>query len=119
MTRRAEWVLFAMAMCFVCNSCTRSTGAKNHPSAPQLMIQYGCPTCHIIPGVPGAVGKVGPSLESLSQRSFLAGTVPNTPPDLEHWIMHPQSVHPGTAMPEMGVTQRDAAQIPGFLQSTR
>jgi cytochrome c2 len=83
------------------------------------MIQYGCPTCHVIPGVPGAVGKVGPSLDSLAQRSYLAGTVPNTPADLKNWIMHPQQIHPGTAMPEMGVTPRDAQEIAEFLQSDR
>jgi cytochrome c2 len=83
------------------------------------MIQYGCPTCHVIPGVPGAVGKVGPSLASLAQRSYLAGTVPNTPSDLERWIRHPQGIHPGTAMPEMGVTPQDSEQIAAFLDTER
>jgi cytochrome c2 len=83
------------------------------------MIQYGCPTCHVIPGVPGAVGKVGPSLDSLAQRSYLAGTVPNTPRDLENWIMHPQLIHPGTAMPDMGVTPHDGEEMASFLQTER
>jgi cytochrome c2 len=83
------------------------------------MIQYGCPTCHVIPGVPGAVGKVGPSLDSLAQRSYVAGVLPNSPENLEHWIMHPQSVHPGTAMPEMGVTEADAERIAAFFQTER
>jgi cytochrome c2 len=43
--------------------------------------------------------------------------VPNTPPDLENWIMHPQLIHPGTAMPEMGVTPHDAEEIASFLQT--
>jgi cytochrome c2 len=81
----------------------------------QLMIHYGCPTCHVIPGVPGAVGKVGPPLRSLAQQSYIAGVLPNSPANLEQWIMHPQNIHPGTAMPEMGVTQADAQQIAGFL----
>jgi cytochrome c1 len=33
--------------------------------------------------------------------------------------MHPQSIHPGAAMPEMGVTQQDAEEIAAFLQSDR
>jgi cytochrome c len=93
-------------------------GAANR-SAPNLMIQYGCPTCHVISGVPGAVGKVGPPLESLGQRSYLAGTLSNTPGNLEHWLMHPQSIHPGTAMPEMGVTPADAREIGKFLYDRR
>jgi cytochrome c len=104
--------------------CSRS----NHPqqneaalqaSAPDLMIQYGCPTCHVIPNVPGAVGKVGPSLDDLAQRSYLAGTLPNSPKNLARWIQHPQQFHPGTAMPEMGVTSADAARIVAFLQTNQ
>jgi cytochrome c len=87
-------------------------------STPELMIQYGCPACHVIPGVPGAVGKVGPSLESLAQRSYLTGTLPNSSTNLQAWIMHPQRFHPGTAMPEMGVTPSDARQIAIYLRTS-
>jgi cytochrome c2 len=86
-------------------------------NATQVMINYGCPTCHVIPGVPGAVGKVGPSLASLAQRSYLAGILPNTPENLEQWVMHPQRFQPGIAMPEMGVSRQDAHRIAAFLES--
>lgn len=92
-------------------------GASAQGSAADLMIHYGCPTCHVIPQVPGAVGKVGPSLADLGQRSYLAGTLQNNPGNLVRWIQHPQQIHPGTAMPEMGVTQADAVRIADFLQS--
>jgi cytochrome c len=91
--------------------------AGSERSAPNLMIQYGCPTCHVVPNVPGAVGKVGPSLASLSQRSYLAGSLPNTPENLVQWIMHPQHFRPGTAMPEMGVNDPDARRIANFLET--
>jgi hypothetical protein len=67
----------------------------------------------------GSCRQGGPSLNSLAQRSFLAGTLPKTPTDLEHWLMHPQSIHPGTAMPDMGVTPADAQTIAAFLQTDR
>ncbi len=86
-------------------------------STPALMVQYGCPTCHVIPGVPGAVGKVGPSLDELAQRSYIAGTLPNSPGNLQQWIMHPQSIRPGTAMPEMGVSGQDSQRIAAFLEA--
>jgi cytochrome c2 len=85
-------------------------------STPELMIQYGCPTCHVIPGVPGAVGKVGPSLDGLGQRSYLAGRLANNPEQLQRWLMHPQSIEPGTAMPEMGVSRQDARQMAEYLE---
>lgn len=58
-----------------------------------------------------------PSLVSVSQRSYLAGSLPNTPENLEQWIMHPQHYQPGTAMPEMGVSEQDAHRIAVFLNS--
>ena len=76
--------------------CSRSSPPTGQPaaveetSAPNLMIQYGCPTCHVIPAVPGAVGKVGPSLYNLAQRSYLAGTLQNSPDNLVLWLQHPQ-----------------------------
>ena len=88
-------------------------------SVPIHMIQYGCPTCHVIPGVPGAVGKVGPDLDQLAQRSYLAGVLPNTPANLQQWIMHPQHFRPGVAMPEMNVSARDAAEFADYLEPTR
>lgn len=94
----------------------RQHNSNKEASAPNLMIQYGCPTCHVIPGVSGAVGKVGPSLNDLAQRSYLAGTLENSPENLVHWIQHPQQIHPGTAMPEMGVTVSDAQAIAAFLE---
>lgn len=106
-------ILLLLSMC----GCRQTYhGAANQASAPTLMIQYGCPTCHVIPGVPGAVGKVGPSLDSLSQRSYLAGSLQNSPDNLAAWIQHPQHFQPGTAMPEMGVTPQDAGTIVRFLE---
>lgn len=123
MTHGIALALCAAAALFAC-SCRRITAGASGPgasepqlSAPELMIQYGCPTCHVIPHVPGAVGKVGPSLASVSQRSYLAGSLPNTPENLERWIMHPQHYEPGTAMPEMGVSEQDAHRIAVFLDS--
>jgi cytochrome c len=69
--------LAMLAALTIATACSTSGSpeqrAGSERSAPNLMIQYGCPTCHVVPNVPGAVGKVGPSLASLSQRSYLAG----------------------------------------------
>lgn len=115
-----KFPLAALAMIAVfCLGCSRHVAprdGKQSRTTPELMIQYGCPTCHVVPGVPGAVGKVGPSLADLRQRSYLAGTLQNSPDSLVLWIQHPQHIHPGTAMPEMGVTTDDAKAIATFLE---
>ena len=89
----------------------------NIVQAPQAFAKYGCGTCHAIPGIPGADGMVGPNLEHLSQRSLLAGRLPNTPDNLMMWIQHPQHVHPGGDMPEMGVSDADARDMAAYLYS--
>lgn len=100
--------------------CSASHSQRQvQPSVQEVMIHYGCPTCHVIPGVPGAVGKVGPSLKSLAQRSYLAGTLPNTPADLQTWLLQPQSIHPGTAMPDMHLTAAEAERIALYLEASR
>jgi cytochrome c len=105
--------------CAGCSPDIASHQSTSSPSAPDLMIRYGCPTCHVIPGVPGAAGKVGPSLKDISQRSYLAGTIQNSPDNLVLWIQHPQRIHPGTAMPEMDVTAEDAKEIAIFLDARK
>ncbi len=83
----------------------------------QAIAKYGCGTCHMIPGVAGANGTVGPKLDSIATRSFLAGMLPNTPDNLIQWIQHPQELHPGVDMPDMGVTAADARNIAAYLYS--
>lgn len=81
--------------------------------------RYGCEACHSIPGVAGARGQVGPPLDAIGSRSLLAGSLPNTPENLIRWIRDPQSIQPGTAMPQMGVTEQDGQDIAAYLYTLR
>ncbi|HEX9942407.1 MAG TPA: c-type cytochrome [Thermoanaerobaculia bacterium] len=81
--------------------------------------RYGCQTCHSIPGVEGARGQVGPPLDGIGSRSYLAGRLHNEPQNLIRWIRDPQGVEPGTAMPELGVTEQDGRDIAAYLYTLR
>jgi len=81
--------------------------------------RYGCGTCHVIPGVSGAVGKVGPPLTGIGARVYLAGELQNTPDNMMRWIQNPQGVNPKTLMPNVGVTEQDARDIAGYLYTLR
>jgi len=76
---------------------------------------YGCGSCHTIPGVRDADGMVGPPLMFWSRRTYIAGEVPNTPEFLIRWIQMPQAIEPGTAMPNLGVTEGRARDIAAYL----
>lgn len=85
----------------------------------QLINDYGCGSCHEVPGVEGADGLVGPPLDHFARRSYIAGQLPNSEDNLHRWIEDPQAVEPGTAMPDLGVTARDAADITAYLYTLR
>ncbi|MFC4019130.1 c-type cytochrome [Micromonospora sp. GCM10011542] len=80
-----------------------------------LIAQYGCGSCHTIPGINRADGLVGPPLTRFGARSYIAGQLPNNADNLRRWIADPQAVEPGTAMPNLGVSAIDAQDIAAYL----
>jgi cytochrome c1 len=80
-----------------------------------LIQEYGCDSCHYIPGVPGPPSMVGPPLIAWAERHYIAGVLPNTADNLLLWIRFPQEVEPGTVMPNVGVTEQDARDIGAYL----
>ncbi|HET8655645.1 MAG TPA: c-type cytochrome [Longimicrobiaceae bacterium] len=85
----------------------------------KLIRHYGCGSCHTIPGIRAAAGLVGPPLIHWSRRGVIAGQLPNTAADLVRWIQNPQSVEPGTAMPNLGVSEAQARDIAAYLYTLR
>jgi cytochrome c2 len=84
-----------------------------------LMTAYGCHTCHTIPGVPNARALVGPPLNGWADRIYIAGALVNSPDNLMRWLREPQAIEPGTAMPNMGVTEEDARDLAAYLYTLR
>lgn len=87
----------------------------NAEAGERAFARYGCGACHVIPGISGAQGQVGPDLATFGQRTLIAGSFENDPATLTRWLMHPQAMRPGSGMPEMGVTQRDARNMAAYL----
>lgn len=84
----------------------------------QVLLQaWGCGSCHTIDGVPGADGKIGPALNGMTDRSYIAGHLRNTPDNMIQWIMHPQEISPGTDMPDSGVPESVARDMAAYLYS--
>lgn len=80
---------------------------------------HGCMSCHTIPGIEGTDSLVGPPLTSISQRTYLAGILRNTPENLVRWIHNPPAVDPQTAMPNMHMSEKDARDIASYLYTLR
>lgn len=101
---------------------------ENHPLPPgyigepqrghELVLRYGCTACHA--GIGDApAGDVGPTLEGIARRAYIAGQFPNTRIRMVEWLQHPQALKPGTAMPDLGVNARDARDIAAFLATMK
>jgi cytochrome c oxidase subunit 2 len=96
-------------------------GAALVDAGKTLIAQKGCGACHVIPGVPGATGTIGPSLAGVASRTRIAGgAVPNNgPDDLKKWIMNPPALKPGTAMPNLGLSDDEATKIVAYLETLK
>ncbi len=102
-------ILLALTLLAACDR-----HADRH-AASRALIAAQCAACHTVPGVAIARGQVGPPLAGIARRTTLAGRLPNTPANMRHFLLHPQAVHPGGAMPDMGLTPAQADAIADYL----
>lgn len=79
------------------------------------LTNHACIACHSIPGVPGAESMIGPPLDNWAERHFVAGAFPNEPDALIAFILDPPGMRPGTAMPNVGLTEEEATNIAAYL----
>ena len=77
--------------------------------------RHGCGSCHTIPGVPGATTLVGPPLQHVAKRAYIAETLPNSPDNMRRFVQHPQAVKPNIAMPDVPMSDDDARDITAYL----
>lgn len=77
--------------------------------------RYACGACHVVPGVPQAVGQAGPPLTDFAARHYIAGELINTPENLVTWLLDPRAVEPGTVMPRVGLSPAEAYDVAAYL----
>jgi cytochrome c2 len=95
------------------------TGKSHAAHGRHLLHSYGCGSCHVIPGVRKATGRVGPKLDGFVDQMFIAGILTNTPENLSAWLQNPKVFNERTAMPNLNVTPEDARDMIAYLYSTR
>jgi len=128
--RYSEGIVTRPALCACLSIVLATISACSDPSLHQkaagdaergraLLQQYGCGACHNIPGIRDASGTIGPPLDRLGRRVYVAGVLVNSPVELARWIREPDVVKPGTAMPNAHVTEQDARDIVAYLYGLR
>lgn len=122
--------LFSLLLAACCAALAGCTGGKtlqpytvaiagNPDHGRDLIGTFGCGACHTIPGVQGARGSVGPPLMFFSRRTMIAGELPNSPDNLVRWIENPRAIEPGTAMPDLGLSDQQAHDVAAYLYTLR
>jgi cytochrome c oxidase subunit 2 len=79
-----------------------------------------CVGCHVIRGIPQAVGKAGPDLTHVGSRPYIAGGVlANTAHNLGRWLSNPPGVKAGSLMPNLNLPPADVDALVAYLQSLK
>ena len=97
----------------------RPPDAGNPAHGKQLIAQYGCTSCHIIPGIDGPRGEVGPSLDHVAVRQLIAGKLPNNPQNMTRYLLNPQMADPQNAMPNFGLKPDETRDIGAYLYTLK
>src|SRR5690606_4583043 len=91
------------------------------PATPQardgmtVFLEKPCAMCHEIRGT-YALASVGPDLTHLaSRRTLAAGALPNNRGNLAGWILNPQSLKPGSHMPDIDLSAHELHALLAFL----
>jgi cytochrome c2 len=112
--------VLALALLAGCQDKQLAASVQGDPARGRIALaQHACRACHMIPGVTGSETYVGRPLENLAERRFIAGVLPNTQANLVRWIRDPKSVDPRTAMPTLGVSERDALDMSAWLLTAK
>ena len=108
-------VVCAMALMLAAFATTGRAWA-DQAAAKAIVKGKSCGGCHYIPGVPGAMGTIGPSLKGLKDRVMIAGgKLENTPENLRGWLKDPKGILPETLMPNLGLTKEEIEILLEFL----
>lgn len=88
-----------------------AAAASGAPSGETLFTRKGCIGCHSLKGHDGADGQLGPDLSKLAKERDKAFLVA--------WIQDPQAQKPGTAMPSLGLSVKEAEALADYLLRER
>jgi cytochrome c len=120
---RMGWRLAAVLVLAGCYQQPGTPDWKNFGGDPgrgaAIVDRSSCGACHEIPGIANAHGLVGPPLKAFARRTVIAGMLPNTPANLVTWIEYPQSVVPGNAMPNEGLTDAQSRDVAAYLYTLK
>jgi cytochrome c oxidase subunit 2 len=78
-----------------------------------------CASCHAIRGT-AATGAIGPDLTHLKDRRLIgAGALPNTVGAVAGWVQSPQTIKPGSTMPDQHLSGPELSAVSAYLETLK
>jgi cytochrome c oxidase subunit 2 len=95
---------------------SQATEVPMPPQTTQELFEARCGVCHTVRGT-SAGGIAGPDLTHFGARGTIAaGWEPNTPANLDAWLVNPQAVKPGVDMPRVQLTTSERGRLVAWLE---
>ena len=107
--------LAAIGLLAGCHDRTPAQAADIGRVGAMIIARQACGSCHVIPGIEGADGQVGPPRTHFASRQTVAGKLPNTPDELVRFLRSPKAIMPGGAMPDLNLTNVEAREVAAYL----
>jgi len=112
-----------LAMAIALGGCspgeTTAPAPGDQEAGREAIHRLQCGACHVIPGVTGARGQVGPPLVQYGRRVYVAGKFPRDPALLARWVADAPALSPGTAMPKVDMSAAEVRDIAAYLMGLR
>jgi mono/diheme cytochrome c family protein len=112
---------FILALSMLLAAC-KPPPEERHPMAEAsaergraVIARVGCASCHTVPGIRWPEGQVGPSLHGFAASNLISGRLPNRPDVLAAYVADAPAVLPGTTMPAMPISEREARDVAAYL----
>ncbi|HWU74573.1 MAG TPA: c-type cytochrome [Sphingomonas sp.] len=110
-------IIALLSACHGQTDVTRPAGSA-HLGAITIGRQ-ACGSCHVIPGIEGADGRVGPPLTHFASQQTIAGRLPNSPGNLRRFLKAPRAVVTNGAMPDLGLSDDQVRDIAAYLYTLK
>lgn len=112
-----------LALMVLISACHGQTDVARPVGSAQLgAITIGrqtCGSCHAIPGIEGADGRVGPPLAHFASQQTIVGKLPNSPGNLKRFLKAPRAVVANGAMPDLGLSDDQVRDIAAYLYTLK
>ena len=116
---KSRLMLACASISFLCAAAQAASPQADAARGRASIERHGCVACHVIPGIDSPGSNVGPPLDQIATRGYIAGVLANTPDNMRRWLRDPLAVDPLTAMPNLHLSEQEAGDIAAYLYTLR